>query len=105
MDEGSESENENEFDDPEISKRQRRMQKKLELRKLFDQEHDEKGNKVDKSWFDEEKSKLAQQMEKNAEHFKDLTPEEKIKIQGFLPGQYVRIEIKKFPAEFSAFFN
>lgn len=88
-----------------MTKRQKRYEQKMKLKEQFDQEYDDEGKKIEKSWFDLEKLKNSKQQNLNLEKFKDLSPEDRAEIEGFRPGMYVRIEVTGISAEFIGYFN
>ncbi|KAI3654767.1 hypothetical protein MP228_000147 [Amoeboaphelidium protococcarum] len=93
------------------------QKKKEQLKKKFDAEYDNKGNggslgvddldedgTMDQpepaTYYDKVKSEMAKQKQINTEEFEQDDVDVRSKVEGYLPGQYVRIIIKGVPAEF-----
>lgn len=62
------------------------------------------GKTADKTAYEQQREELQLQAEMNRSEFKDLDPEARIKIEGFRPGLYVRVELK-IDSEFVRFFD
>jgi ribosome biogenesis protein BMS1 len=63
----------------------------------YDEENPEKG---ETTWGDQQKAKLQKQQEINKHEFEGLDPESRIKVEGYLPGTYVRLVLHGIPCEF-----
>jgi len=80
--------------------------RKQELRVRFEEAEENAGNKSDdeggeeETWGDREKAKLQKQMEINKREFEELDPESRVKVEGYLPGTYVRMVLHGIPCEF-----
>lgn len=85
--------------------------RKAELRARFEDEQENKGLKDEETaepamdWHDEQKAKIAKQLELNKTVFEDLDAESRALIEGYRPGSYVRLEISGVPCEFVQNFN
>ncbi|ORY75803.1 hypothetical protein BCR37DRAFT_172552 [Protomyces lactucae-debilis] len=78
--------------------------RKAELKQRFEEEDDRGGKEEDPQgemdWHDQQKAKISKQLELNKEAFADLTPEERISVEGHQPGSYLRLQISGVPCEF-----
>ncbi|KAJ3120346.1 Glycoside hydrolase 2 (Mannanase, beta-galactosidase) [Nowakowskiella sp. JEL0407] len=81
--------------------------RKAELKRKFDAEYDNKSDEegetleVDgKNIYESAKSDMAKQQQLNAEEFADDDPELRARVEGYRPGQYVRVLIHNMPYEF-----
>uniref|UniRef100_A0A7E4W936 Bms1-type G domain-containing protein n=1 Tax=Panagrellus redivivus TaxID=6233 RepID=A0A7E4W936_PANRE len=79
---------------------ERRRQMKERLKQQFDAEYDEV-----KEPYNALKAELDEQSKRNRSAFEDMDTETRVKLEGFRPGMYVRIEIDKMPVEFVDHFN
>ena len=59
-----------------------------------DSEHGEQ------TWGDQQKAKIQKQLEINKREFEGLDAESRIKVEGYLPGTYVRMVLHGIPCEF-----
>jgi len=89
----------------EARAKEKRMEKKLKQKALFDRNYDlNKDGKLvstgETSLFDEQKSVFAEQARVNREEFSHLDEKQRCEIEGFRAGLYVRVEISKVPADF-----
>ncbi|ORX85008.1 DUF663-domain-containing protein [Anaeromyces robustus] len=102
--EGNDNENENEEGDDGLTEEERLARKKEELKKKFDAEYDGEEEEND-NFYEEIKSGINKQLELNRAEFEEDDPETRAKIEGYRPGQYVRILIKNLPCEFIEHFD
>ncbi|BFZ60512.1 Glycoside hydrolase 2 (Mannanase, beta-galactosidase) [Saitoella coloradoensis] len=80
--------------------------KKEELRLRFEEEdRGDKESKEDYDWHEEQKAKIAKQLEINNAALGDLDPVSRAKIEGYRAGQYVRLLFHNVPAEFVQHFD
>jgi len=98
-----EEDEENEGDDG-LTEEERLARKKEELKKKFDAEYDGEEEEND-NFYEEIKSGINRQLELNRAEFEEDDPETRAKIEGYRPGQYVRILIKNLPCEFIEHFD
>jgi len=96
--------NENEVGDDGLTEEERLAKKKEELKKKFDAEYDGEEEEND-NFYEEIKSGINKQLELNRAEFEEDDPETRAKIEGYRPGQYVRILIKNLPCEFIEHFD
>ena len=82
--------------------REMNAQKKAALKKKFDEFYDdEQGDEdKDKSFYQLEKEKMAEQLEINRQEFDSEDAEKRAQIEGYRAGTYVRIVIENMPCEF-----
>ena len=78
--------------------------RKEELRLRFE-EAEENPDKSDseneaETWGDQQKAKMQKQLEINKREFEELDTESRIKVEGYLPGTYVRMVLHGIPCEF-----
>lgn len=87
--------------------RKKNLEDKAKQKEDFDKKYDFSRHYLeeDEEYYNEQKKLGELQEELNKEEFKDLTEEERIQIQGYIPGTYVRIEISHVPCEFVLYFN
>ena len=78
--------------------------RKEELRLRFeeteadpDKSDSEAGEQI---WGDQQKAKIQRQLEINKREFEGLDPETRVKVEGLLPGTYVRMVLPGMPCEF-----
>jgi ribosome biogenesis protein BMS1 len=78
--------------------------RKEELRLRFEEaeENPDKSDseKEEESWGDQQKAKIQKQLEINKREFEGLDIESRIKVEGYLPGSYVRMVLHGIPCEF-----
>jgi len=78
--------------------------RKEELRLRFEEAEggsdDGASEKGEETWGDQQKAKLQKQQEINKREFEGLDPESRVKIEGYLPGTYVRMVLHGIPCEF-----
>ncbi|PVV03221.1 hypothetical protein BB560_002306 [Smittium megazygosporum] len=100
--------NEEEEEDSELAK------KKEMLKRRFDAQYDNKGINPDDSGNESaegedlytlQKAEYQRQLDLNEAEFSNDSPEIREKVEGFLPGQYVRIKVENVPCELVEFFN
>ncbi|KAE8200875.1 hypothetical protein CF336_g481 [Tilletia laevis] len=74
--------------------------KKEALKKKFDEQYDDEGSEGgDQDWYDEQKAELVRQAEINRAEFEGMDTEVRDAVQGFLPGTYVRLQLRGMPCE------
>ncbi|KZT12217.1 DUF663-domain-containing protein [Laetiporus sulphureus 93-53] len=72
--------------------------KKKALKRKFDEQYDDpESSKMD--FYDEQKERMAKQLEINRAEFDDLDAETRALTEGYRPGSYVRIELENVPCE------
>ncbi|KAK6462239.1 hypothetical protein DFJ63DRAFT_151336 [Scheffersomyces coipomensis] len=87
-------------------KRKLNAEKKAKLKMQFEEEEDREFGADDpeggeaETWYDFQKSKMAKQLEINKTEYEDMTPEQRIKIEGYRAGSYVKIVFENIPCEF-----
>ncbi|KAL1923885.1 uncharacterized protein VTP21DRAFT_6920 [Calcarisporiella thermophila] len=79
--------------------------KKEELKRKFDAEYDGDNEGPKQDFYEEEKDKIAQQLQINREEFEDDDPSVRARVEGFRAGSYVRVLLKNMPCEFVQNFN
>ncbi len=93
---GSSSQN----DSKEKSTHDRRLAKKERMKAVFNASYD-----GGKTYYDEVKDAMAEQMQFNRSEFEDDDDSMRVQFEGFRPGAYVRIEISHVPYEMVEYFN
>ncbi|KAK0544480.1 Glycoside hydrolase 2 (Mannanase, beta-galactosidase) [Tilletia horrida] len=75
--------------------------KKEALKKKFDEQYDddEGDDAGGQDWYDEQKAELQRQADVNRAEFEGMDQEVRDAVQGFLPGVYVRIQLRGMPCE------
>ncbi|KAI0031182.1 hypothetical protein K488DRAFT_52625 [Vararia minispora EC-137] len=91
--------------DPEAAKAAALAEKKAELKRKFDEQYDDPESSKYATFYDEQKDALARQQALNRAEFADVDTETRTAVEGFRPGQYVRIELDDVPAEMVLHFN
>ena len=90
--------------------RQLNAAKKEKLRTQFEMEEgenfkeDDPDNEFD-TWYELQKAKIAKQLEINEKELQDMTPEQRLRIEGYKAGSYVRVVFEDVPMEFIESFN
>lgn len=82
--------------------------RKAELRARFEEEDDrggedekaEGGETGEMDWHDQQKAKIAKQLELNKTVFDEMDDDSRAAVEGYRPGSYVRLEISGVPCEF-----
>jgi ribosome biogenesis protein BMS1 len=78
--------------------------RKEELRLRFEEAEDnpDKSDSEagEQTWGDQQKAKIQKQLDINKREFEGLDPESRVKVEGFLPGTYVRMVLQGIPCEF-----
>lgn len=115
LEDGSEHEGEEEIETaPEetevldfAAERAANEKRKAELRAQFEEDDDRGGlQEQDEAadagmdWHDQQKAKIAKQLELNKTVFDELDVDARAAIEGYRPGSYVRLEISGVPCEF-----
>lgn len=78
--------------------------KKEVLKRKFDEEYDDpESSKL--NFYEEKKEEMAQQLALNNAEFEGIDAESRTLVEGFRPGQYVRIELADVPCELIENFN
>ncbi|KAL6450739.1 BMS1 Ribosome biogenesis protein BMS1 [Candida maltosa Xu316] len=91
-------------------KRQLNAAKKAKLKLQFEEEEDREFGADDpeeeaETWYEFQKNKMAKQLEINKAEYEEMTPEVRVKIEGYRAGSYVKIVFEKLPCEFIDNFN
>jgi len=74
--------------------------KKEALKKKFDEQYDgEEEDGGEQDWYDEQKAELQRQAEVNRAEFEGMDQDVRDAVQGFLPGVYVRLQLRGVPCE------
>ncbi|KIY72475.1 DUF663-domain-containing protein [Cylindrobasidium torrendii FP15055 ss-10] len=72
--------------------------KKEALKRKFDEQYDDpEASKMD--FYDEKKDEMARQLQLNRQEFEGVDAESRALVEGYRPGQYVRIELTDVPSE------
>jgi ribosome biogenesis protein BMS1 len=78
--------------------------RKEELRLRFEEAEENPDNsdseKGEETWGDQQKAKIQKQLEINKREFEGLDAESRVKVEGYLPGTYVRMVLHGIPCEF-----
>ena len=78
--------------------------RKEELRLRFEEaeENPDKSDseKEEETWGDQQKAKMQKQLEINKREFEGLDAESRVRVEGYLPGTYVRMVLHGIPCEF-----
>jgi ribosome biogenesis protein BMS1 len=77
---------------------------KAQFRATFDAQYDDE-EKEETTYYDTRKNELDAQYQRNIQEFQDLDEELRVKVEGYLPGTYVRIVFSNIPCEFMKHFN
>ncbi|KAF9561058.1 DUF663-domain-containing protein [Agrocybe pediades] len=84
--------------DPTVSRAEALAAKKEILKRKFDEQYDDpESSKLD--FYEEKKDEMARQLALNRAEFENVDSEARALIEGYRPGQYVRIELKDVPCE------
>ena len=90
--------------DPAAKRAAELAAKKELLKKKFDEQYDDpEGAKMD--FYDEKKEEINRQLALNRAEFENVDSEARALIEGYRPGQYVRIELKDVPCEMIEHFD
>ncbi|EER32353.1 ribosome biogenesis protein BMS1 [Candida tropicalis MYA-3404] len=86
-------------------KRQLNAAKKAKLQLQFEEEEDREFGADDpeeeaETWYEFQKNKMAKQLEINRAEYEEMTPDLRIKIEGYRAGSYVKIVFENMPCEF-----
>ncbi|KAJ1918931.1 Glycoside hydrolase 2 (Mannanase, beta-galactosidase) [Mycoemilia scoparia] len=106
---GDETNPENEDgEDEEVDQEALELAKKKEyLKKKFDEEYDgeddDEGPKKD--FYEDQKDMIEKQLQINREEFEEDDPELRAQVEGYRPGQYVRMLFKDIPCELVEYFD
>ncbi|CAI5758512.1 unnamed protein product [Candida verbasci] len=112
-DEG-ESDNEPEDNSDLSIEEQRKLNaaKKAKLKMQFEEEEDREfgvedpeGDTEAETWYEFQKNKMAKQLEINKQQYDQMTPEQRMKVEGYKAGSYVKITFINLPCEFINNFN
>ncbi|GLB38154.1 putative protein of unknown function (DUF663) [Lyophyllum shimeji] len=91
-------------EDPETSRASALAAKKEALKRKFDEEYDDpESSKLD--FYEAAKDEMAQQLALNRAEFAGLDADARALVEGFRPGQYVRIELANVPCELMEHFD
>ena len=78
--------------------------RKEELRLRFEEAETNPDNSDsehgEQTWGDQQKAKIQKQLEINKREFEGLDAESRVKVEGYLPGTYVRMVLHGIPCEF-----
>ena len=78
--------------------------RKEELRLRFEEAEENPDNsdseQGEQTWGDQQKAKIQKQLEINKREFEGLDVESRVKVEGYLPGTYVRMVLHGVPCEF-----
>ncbi|KAJ1678915.1 Glycoside hydrolase 2 (Mannanase, beta-galactosidase) [Spiromyces aspiralis] len=92
--EGGHSVDEDEGEDDALRK------KKEQLKRQFDAEYDdEEDDGPKKNFYEDQKEGIERQLQINREEFEDDDPELRAQVEGYRPGQYVRMLFHSMPCE------
>ncbi|KAL3235623.1 GTPase BMS1 [Nakaseomyces bracarensis] len=85
--------------------REQNAAKKEKLRMQFEMEEGDNFKENDPeneydTWYELQKAKIAKQLEINEKELQDMTAEQRLKIEGYKAGSYVRIVFEDVPMEF-----
>jgi len=84
--------------DSTLSRAEALAKKKEILKRKFDEQYDDpESSKLD--FYEEKKDEMARQLELNRAEFEGIDAEARALVEGFRPGQYVRIELRDVPCE------
>ncbi|XP_071445723.1 ribosome biogenesis protein BMS1 homolog [Hetaerina americana] len=82
------------------NEREQLAEKKRKLKEKFNAEYDEFGRGGgDKSFYEELKQEADMQSKINRSAFEDLDDSERVKLEGYRPGMYLRVEMDSVPCE------
>ncbi|KAG6844375.1 hypothetical protein H0H87_007367 [Tephrocybe sp. NHM501043] len=96
--EGNEGENDDEESPKVLDPAAALAAKKEALKRKFDAQYDDpESSKMD--FYEEKKDEMARQLALNRAEFDGLDAEARALVEGFRPGQYVRIELTDVPCE------
>lgn len=104
----SEEDEEEEAFDPTLSLEERRSlnaKKKEKLRLQFEEEegHNFKEDQAmteEETWYEMQKAKMSKQLEINKAEFESMDQEQRIRIEGYRAGSYVKLVFDNVPPEF-----
>ncbi|RDB24452.1 Ribosome biogenesis protein bms1 [Hypsizygus marmoreus] len=84
--------------DPEATRAAALAAKKEVLKRKFDEQYDDpESSKLD--FYEEKKDEMARQLALNRAEFDGIDSEARTLVEGFRPGQYVRVELADVPCE------
>ncbi|KAG5640636.1 hypothetical protein DXG03_007706 [Asterophora parasitica] len=84
--------------DPEAARAAALAAKKEALKRKFDEQYDDpESSKMD--FYEEKKDEMARQLALNRAEFAGIDAEARALVEGYRPGQYVRIELADVPCE------
>ncbi|KAI5966056.1 BMS1 [Candida margitis] len=88
-------------------KRQLNAAKKAKLKTQFEEEEDREfgaddpeGDTEAETWYEFQKNKMAKQLEINKAQYEEMDQQQRIKIEGYRAGSYVKIVFNSLPCEF-----
>ncbi|KAF8634177.1 hypothetical protein AX15_001042 [Amanita polypyramis BW_CC] len=80
--------------------------KKEALKRKFDEQYDDPDAGPDTDFYAQKKDEIARQLSLNRTEFESITDKSaRALVEGYRPGQYVRIEVTNVPCEFINYFN
>ncbi|CAG0879328.1 unnamed protein product [Darwinula stevensoni] len=83
---------------------EQRLEKKKEMKDMFDAEYDDKTHSSE-SYYDEWRKQLDYQAQLNRSEFEGLDENLRCQYEGYRPGMYVRVELRNVPSEFFLHFH
>ena len=83
----------------ELAKRKERMERKLKLKRSFDQDYDGGEGGEKSSYYDDLKKEVDDQSQLNRGEFEGMDDSLRVQYEGFRPGMYVRLEVAGVPCE------
>lgn len=90
--------------DSTLSRAEALAKKKEILKRKFDEQYDDpESSKLD--FYEEKKDEMARQLELNRAEFEGIDADARALVEGFRPGQYVRIELRDVPCEMMTNFD
>jgi ribosome biogenesis protein BMS1 len=89
---------------PEVTRAAALAAKKQALKRKFDEQYDDpESSKFD--FYEEKKDQMSRQLALNRAEFEGIDTESRVLVEGYRPGQYVRIELKDVPCELIEHFD
>ncbi|PPQ93079.1 hypothetical protein CVT25_003111 [Psilocybe cyanescens] len=91
--------------DPGMSRADALAAKKALLKRKFDEQYDDPESSSKADFYSEAKDEITKQLALNRAEFAGVDAEARALIEGYRPGQYVRIELQNVPCEMIAHFD
>ncbi|KAI3403966.2 BMS1 [Candida oxycetoniae] len=107
--ENNETEEEEEEEEDMTLEERRRLnaEKKAQFKTQFEEEEDREfgaddpeGDTEAETWYEFQKNKMAKQLEINKAQYEEMDEQQRIKIEGYKAGSYVKIVFDSLPCEF-----